>query len=224
MGHRTTVSELDAPYLASPLHSHELAEIEKMRVEKSSQVEGLDIEALDDIASRYRIEVHLHSERSREKPFPGIIHTMVNASHFGGGGLMGIYACGDEKCGGYIHPDHYHPGHHPPTAICPKCGAIWHPSQVYSHRKYVLSNQNWAYAISRTVLRLGLDADVMIVFFSEPLIKPTLDARENPKLGLDPVDKSRAAIRKVLYPLGRILRDLQDGVEMEKRMSAFIMA
>ncbi len=224
MAHRTTEAELDIPYLASALQSAELAEIEETRKEQQTRVEGVGVDRLDGVVGLYRVEVHMHNERSREKAYPGIIHTMVKGDRFGGGALMGMYACADERCGGFVHPDHYHPGHYPPTATCPKCGVIWHPSQVFAHRKYRLTNQNWAYAISRTVLRLGMDTDVMIVFFSEPLVQPTLDAQASPRLGLDPVHKSRAAIRKVVYPLGRLLKDMSTGVALEARMSAFIMA
>jgi hypothetical protein len=221
----TTEADLEVPYLASPLQSHELAEVEKARLEKQGNIKGLASEDLDEVVGRYRVEVHLSSERSRDNPFPGIIHTMINSARFGGGGLMPTYACANEMCGGFIHPDNYSPSAVPPRAICSKCGQVWHVRQVFAHRKYKLSNQNWAYAIARTVIRLGLDADVWIIFFSEPLIKPTLDARADPKLGVEPVENSRKAIRKVIYPLGRLLKDLSvEGVELEQRMYAFIMA
>ena len=221
----TKPEDLEVPYLASAIQSHELAEVEKTRLEKQGKVTGLCGDELDEVVGRYRVEVHLSSERSREKPFPGIIHTMINSNRLGGGGLMPTYACADERCGGFIHPDNYSPSAIPPSAVCPRCGRVWHVKDVFSHRKYVLANQQWAYAISRTVIRLGLDADIWIIFFAKPLIKPTLDARADSRLGVEPVENSRKAIRKVIYPLGRLLKDLSvEGVELEKRMYAFIMA
>jgi len=220
--HKTREKDLEVPYLASALESHELVEIEKVRQEKQGKVEGLKLDQLDEVVGRYRVEVHLHNERSRERPFPGIIHTMVSSMRFGGGGLMGIYSCANEQCGGFIHPDNYSPTLN--AAACPKCGVVWEVKQVFAHRKYVLPNQYWAYAISRTVLRLGMDTDVWIIFFSEPLMQPTLDAKADPRLGIEPVENSRKAIRKVMYPLGRLLKDLSTGVELEKTMYAFIMA
>lgn len=215
----TTVKDLELPYIASPLESSELQQIEHARREKQGLV---DEHGPGDVAARYCVEVHFHHKRSITRPYAGIIFTLLKGSTFGGGGLKPMYACADQRCRGYISTDNYSPTLE--IAACPVCQRAWHPSQVFSHRKYILSTQHWAFAISRIVLRFGLDADVKLIYFGDPLIAPTIAASENHRLGLDPVEASRHKIKTVVYPLGRLITDLSTGVELEKRMHALITA
>lgn len=215
--------ELSAPYIASPLHSKELGEIERICQERQELIQGVDsIDDLNEISGRYLVEAHFNQRRSKHDHFAGIIHTMVQNKRFGGGGVMGVRICADERCGGVIPPDLYSPSSN--TAACPKCGKVWQVNQVFAHRRYNLTNQFWAHALARTVLRFSMDADVKIVYFEKSLIKPTMEAKEGHKRSLDDVAASRAAIRKVVYSLGRLLKDLSSGVELVKAMRMFVEA
>ncbi len=232
--HGTKLEELEVPYLASPLESEELMAIEKRRLEAQGIVKG--VEDVRVLTGRYKVEVHMHHKRSMQSAFVGRIYTLIKARQFGGGGDMPMFACGNDRCPGFIHPNDYSPT--AGFAICPICQIPWKIGAnrfdvkgahgdgraLTDVRNYILTNQHWATAITRTFIRLGQDADIVIQYFSEKLIAPTLEAKQNAKLGHDQINRSRSLRRKVVYPLGNILQDLSNGASLESRIHAFITA
>lgn len=216
---RTNNADLYTPYLSSPLDSDELQKIEKKRKEKQ---ELIKFRGYDNIRGKYIVEVHLNKDRSIHEPHPGILLTQVQSGDFGGGGIRPMYACANESCTGFISPDDYHPD--VDAAYCRKCGRVWSVSEVFSHRKFVLSTDNWAHVLSRTVVRMGMDSDVKIVYFHDPVKKYVTDAAENKPKYFDRMVRSRENVEYVIYTLGRLLQDLDSGAEIYKMMYNFLTA
>ena len=182
--------------------------------------EALDKFFADKIVAKYKIEVQLGKGRSINNHFAGSVHVYRSGSALAGGGDEVLYPCPDDKCTGYIEPEHVTPAH----AICPVCMRKWDRIEDMNEgRLYRLTHQKWAEVILRTFGKLGHNADIYLKSHPEDIRAKSLLEQMKQRMGEEYLKNYRSRVY-VMYPLERIVKDAHAGKDLYKLFLSFVTA
>lgn len=199
--------------------------------------EAVDRFFADKIVAKYKIEVQFGKGRSMNRHFPGSLHVYRSGSVLAGGGDEILYPCPDDKCPGYIEPEHVIPkteikiGTNPEDvemiAFCPVCRSVWDKvHHLQEGRMFRLTHQNWAAVIHRTFERLGHNADIYLKSHPEDIRDKSLLEQMKQRKGEEYLKAYKKRVY-VMYPLDRIVADVHamgTGADIYKLILAFITA
>ena len=195
-----------------------LPEEEQVELEKAKRAADDFFNA--NLKAKFKVEVQFGLGRSAQAPFPGSIHIYRSGSTLSGGGDEIVYPCPDDKCPGLIEPENLLPV----LALCPECFTKWNrDTDLADGRFYRLTAQNWAFVIERTFRRVGMDADLYLKSHPEDIRSAALLEQARERRG-EVYARVRAKRVPVMYPLDRIMKDVNAGADLSKRIYAFITA
>lgn len=188
----------------------------------------------DKIVAKYKIEVQFGKGRSMNQHFPGSLHVYRSGSVLAGGGDEILYPCPDDKCAGYIEPEHVVPktqitfGTNPEDvemfAYCPVCKRAWDKvHHLQEGRMFRLTHQNWTQVILRAFQRLGHNADIYLKSHPEDIRDKSLLEQMKQRKGEEYIKTYKSRVY-VMYPLERIIKDAHAGKDLYKLFLAFVTA
>jgi len=180
---------------------------------------------LDNIKARYKLEVAINDERSRDRPFTGLITAWTNGGFNSGGGDEAVYFCSslvnDRTCSAPL--DLKWIGKH--TALCPSCRQAIEPKELAGQIGAKLTFAGWAGLITKIWNRLGGDADIRIGVMTGSLHRRTEDVLQGGMASAgDKLDNLRGKREWSIYPLRNIVKDTAAGADLQGRILAFISA
>jgi len=222
----------EVSFLRDQLQGKDLQELsaqEKEAVQK--RMKALDILFQKEARAKYKLEIHIHEERSTWKPFFGMMYFLLSGDKIHGGGDTKVYLCADDSCHGVINTaectivdisENADPTA-PAKVLCPKCNKVLLARDLWGERGLRLTATNWARAIYNNFMYLDSNADVVLLSHHANLRKQTeLEMQRNANSDL--VNVARRARHKVVYPLKNIIKDVSAGADLVNRFHAFINA
>ena len=220
----------EVSFLRDQLSGKDLVELnEQERAAVVSRTKVLDELFKKDARAKYKLEIHIHEERSTWKPFFGVMYFLLSGDKLHGGGDTKVYLCADENCHGVIYPPEHTivdiSENADPTApakvLCPKCERVYYARDLWGERGLRLTSANWARAIYNNYMYLDGNADIVLLSHHANLQKQTaLEMEKN--AGSELVNVARRVRRKVVYPLKNIIKDISAGADLVGRFQAFI--
>jgi hypothetical protein len=220
----------EVSFLRDQLGGTNLAELnaqERDAVEK--RMKALDELFKRDARAKYKLEIHIHEERSTWKPFFGIMYFLLSGDKLHGGGDTKVYLCADSGCHGVIYPPEHTivdiSENADPTApakvLCPKCERVYLARDLWGERGLRLTAKDWARSIFNNYMYLEANADIVLLSHHANLQKQTaLEIEKN--AGSELVDVARRVRHKVVYPLKNVIKDVSAGADLVSRFQAFI--
>ena len=182
--------------------------------------EAVDKFFSDKIVAKYKIEIQFGKGRSVNNHFPGSIHVYRSGSALAGGGDEVLYPCPDDKCIGYIEPEHVTPEY----AVCPVCLMRWRRIEDMNEgRLYRLTHSKWAEVILKVFGKLGHNADVYLKSHPEDIRDKSLLEQMRQRKGEEYMKTYKSRVY-VMYPLERIVKDAHAGKDLYKLFLAFVTA
>lgn len=220
----------EVSFLRDQLEGKNLVELdEQERAAVQARMAALDKLFQAENRAKYKLEIHVHEQRSTWKPFFGIMYYLLSGDKLHGGGDSKIYLCANDECHGAIYP----PEHtivdisenadptQPAKVLCPKCGRVYFARDLLGERGLRLVSSNWAKAIYQNFLYLEMNADVVLLSHHATLHKQTeLEMQKNANSEL--VDAARKVRHKLVYPLKNIIKDVSNGADLVARFHAFV--
>lgn len=211
---KMTREEFDAP----EVRVEDLPPDEQETLRKKK--EALDKFFASEIVAKYKIEVQFGKGRSVHTHFPGSLHCYRSGSALSGGGDEILYPCPDNKCPGYIEPEHVAPQ----FAFCPVCQQRWDRIQdMQEGRMFRLDHSKWAEVILRAFTRLGHNADVYLKSHPEDIRDKALLEQMKQCRGEEYAKAHRQRVY-VMYSLSRIIKDAHAGKDLYKLFLALVTA
>lgn len=211
---RMTKEEFEAPEVR--LEDLPVEEQEALRKRK----EAVDKFFASKVVAKYKIEVQFGKGRSIHAHFPGSLHCYRSGSALAGGGDEILYPCPDNKCPGFMEPEHVTIR----FAVCPKCGRRWsRVSDLQEGKLFRLTHQKWAEVILTTFQRLGHNADIYLKSHPEDIRDKALVEQMRQRRGEEYLKTYKSRVY-VMYPLDRIVKDAHAGKDLYKLFLAFITA
>jgi ribosome-associated translation inhibitor RaiA len=187
--------------------------------EKSKALKKLVDEDKEHIA-KYKIEVHLHKDRSGQgKHFVGIVVVFQTGALSGGGDEI-VYPCPDSGCDGYIAYKNKVPMKM--SYICPTCLRLFPESELKEMTTYKQDINGWANVLAKTFRRTGNKADIFLKTHWRDLRAATRAEIEKSQRG-QALYKARERV-VLRYSLDAILKDTIGGSSLEARMKGFLGA
>jgi len=182
--------------------------------------EAMDKFFADKIVAKYKIEVQFGKGRSMHAAFPGSLHCYRSGSALAGGGDEILYPCPDDKCPGYIEPEHVVPQ----FAFCPVCQRKWDRiKDMNEGRLFRLDHTKWAAVILKAFSRLGHNADIYLKSHPEDIRDKSLLEQMKQRKGEEYMKAYKQRVY-VMYPLERIVKDAHAGKDLYKLFLALVTA
>lgn len=171
------------------------------------------------VNATYKIEVQFGRGRSNQAAFPGSLHLYRSGSVLSGGGDEIVYQCPDDRCLGVILPEHLLG----PNAACPVCQKVFQrEKELHDVRLFRLPYQKWADVLFKMFHRLNMDADIYLKTHVNDIRDATLKEQMRQRHG-----EHYLQVRKrvaVMYSLENIMRDVNGGSDLLKRLRALVVA
>lgn len=187
----------------------------------------LEAEAGRKKVALYKLEVQF-GIKHHINGFPtyGMLTFWESGTKLHGGGDAMLYVCPGKyqkknECEAII-PDHVNGG---AVVMCPKCLLLWKDVELIGQIYYKLPIQKWAEVMYRWFIRLNMNADIRKKYNYEDI--RVAAAREQQKeMRGDLLERARSTERRVpaTYPLANIIRDVNAGADMTKRILSFLRA
>jgi hypothetical protein len=178
--------------------------------------------------AKYKIELMVGKEWAPSKPCPGALSFWESGSKFHGGGDTIMHICpegvknprsGRPGCGAFL-PDL---SHDYGFLVCPKCHSVWDGEEVWGQIFCRLNAAGWAQVVLKWFLRLEMDSDITMKYHPDDIRSAAMREQEKQRMGEDLGRvRRRRAIR--IYPLARIIKDVNAGADLAERIRAFIRA
>ncbi len=195
-------------------------------VEKRLKALSLVLDAEDEYQATFKIEVVFDKRKTNRGAFPGSVVLFRVGSGLAGEGDEVLYPCPSrdltgQPCAGIIEPTAISAmlG----LAICPKCQQKWKRDELKEVTAYYLPPEKWAHVIAREFFRLSCDADISMKIAER-------DLRQGSRMELaaqrggEALYQARSSRRTITYRLVDIIKDVNAGAEVEKRIRAYITA
>jgi len=175
--------------------------------------------AMDDLLEKecigkYKIELLFSYSRSLRNPTAGALSVWESGAKLHGGGDAKVYFCpgrvrGVNDCEHVIPADNANFGH----CLCPGCGTVWEAQYVLGEVMGRYTMQTWAEILLKYYQILDHNADIYI---KQPKsdIRAAARAEQEKQLKGDKLNVVRAGMRKVIYPLKRIIADTSAGADL----------
>ena len=217
-------------FLRDQLVGKDLLELnEQEREAVKTRMAAIDKLFQETTRAKYKLEIHMHDQRSTWKPFFGIMYFLLSGDKLHGGGDSKVYLCANDGCHGVIYP----PEHtivdiseqadptQPAKVLCPKCDRVFLARDLWGERALRLTSANWAQAIYNNFRYLEMNADIVILTHHADLRKQTeLEIQRNANSEL--VNAARRVRHKLVYPLKNIITDVSAGADLVARFHAFV--
>lgn len=220
----------EVSFLRDQLAGKDLQELsEEEQTAVRARMQAIDKLFREEARAKYKLEIHIHEERSTWKPFFGVMYYLRSGNKLHGGGDTKIYLCADETCHGVVSvedcgvvdiSENANPTA-PARVICPKCERMYLARDLLGERGLRLTSSNWARAIYNNFMYLESNADVVLLSHHANLRKQT-EAEMARNAGSELVDVARKARHKVVYPLKNIIKDVSAGADLMVRFHAFV--
>lgn len=217
-------------FLRDQLAGKDLVELdEQERAAVAARMKALDAFFQKENRAKYKLEIHIHEQRSTWKPFFGIMYYLLSGDKLHGGGDSKVYLCVNDECHGVIYP----PEHtivdiseqadptQPARVLCPKCQRVFYAHDLWGERGLRLTAQDWAKAIYTNFRYLEMNADVVLLSHHANIHKQT-EAEMARNANSELVDVARKVRHKLIYPLRNIIRDVSSGADLVTRFHAFV--
>lgn len=201
------------------------------------KIKALDALLKNRVRAKYKLEIHFGKNRSSKgirstRPFAGAITYWLSGTKFHGGGDEKIYECPGPKCGALILPHQVRAGwrkgadgkeYMTSMSICGHCGQVWESSETIGERFFVLTEQNWAYAILNLFMKVDMDADLYLKYHpTDVRYQTAMEMARN--RGGEEIAKARKNRGLHIYPLKNLIVDTKNGADLYGRIRAFINA
>lgn len=105
--------------------------------------------------------------------------------------------------------------------VCPRCGKTWKASEVIGELGGRLTRQNWAIALTNMVERLNREVELEGVVFQKGIREANLAEQLRDRRG-DSLQQVMRKKKTVRYRFPNLMRDLNAGADLFKRMTAFL--
>lgn len=216
---------------------------QRIKVQAGESFEGfVDRLSPETIRAKYKIEVIFSRHRSSllHKPSPCMVQLWESGKKYHGGGDQKLYWCGYDDCCMPISSDNFAYMH----CVCPSCHRelfLDQPSKeahqrallrdgrdprellqipiVVGERMLNLTPPKLAEMLELTWRRLGGDADIYLKY--SPL-EIRYDVKHETSRDLDNLDQVRIQRQPLIYPLSRIMKDLNAGADLRGRFQAML--
>lgn len=178
------------------------------------------------LEAKYKLEVTF-AKRSTTEAYNGSTMVFRNRGEQHGGGDSLVYFCQQPRSNGESCDSPIRDELHGRTqVVCEVCMSAQLPADLYSERRARLPTQLWAKHLHWRMQTLGMNADLVMNYIPGDFARYTMEMRE--KRGVahasDMVDRIRANMQRVVYPLHRMLDDTANGSSLESRIRAFLEA
>ena len=167
--------------------------------------------------ARYTVEVVFGTGYSTQKPSGGMIVYWENGA-LDGDGQGSVYLCPGE-CGRPLPAG----GIGGEEVFCPNCNRVWPTAKTDGGRYVKQGVQGWADAILIVVQRLGLNADIRLIYSKEDIREAAHAEQEHSREGELMGDVRRGRVVRV-YWLHDIVKDTTSGADLRSRILAFLKA
>jgi hypothetical protein len=180
--------------------------------------------------AQYKLEIQFGVKHTvRGLPY-GTVTVWENASHFNGGADALLYSCPGRhlkvnECEAIIPMNTEQIVGKVPkkVVICPTCFMAWRQTQLIGETFYRLPIEKWADVVHRWYLRLSLDADIRVKY-NYADIRAATEKEQAKELRGEELEKARSSARRKprVYPLEYIIKDVNAGADLRKRILAFL--
>jgi hypothetical protein len=181
-------------------------------------------EGQDKPVAKYKLEIQFGVDHHVQGTTYGVITIWENGSHFNGGADALLYACPGKHlqvngCEAII-PDAV-TGRK--IVVCPRCFMAWKAKDLIGQTFYRLPLQKWAEVVHRWYIRLNLDADIRIKYHYDD-IRLASEKEQEKELRGEVLERARSSARRKprVYPLEYIIKDVNAGADLQKRILAFL--
>lgn len=174
--------------------------------------------------AKYKIEVLFKHTRKLHALSAGALSIWESGAKLHGGGDTKMYWCPAKEqktsdCTGIIPDASNGYGY----LVCPKCKKVWNGDQVYGEIMYNLPAQKWAEVLLKHYSALDHNADIYLKYPKHDL--RVADTMEHAKQMMgEQLAKVRTQRQQYIYPLARIIKDVQSGADLLTRFHAFLTA
>ena len=184
----------------------------------NEKIKALDALMNDRLRAKFKLEVQFGKGRTSSGfPYPGVISGWLSGTKLHGGGDEKIYEC--PHCEGWILPYQIDNA----ISYCGECGSTVKSEDTIGERFYKLTEQDWAQAILKIFLRLGMDADIYLKYHPTDIrYKAAMEMARD--CGGEEIAKARKRRGLHIYPLRNIINDTKHGSDLYKRIRIFINA
>lgn len=179
------------------------------------------------VIAKYKIELMFGKARSNSvTPTPGMLSFWENGSKFHGGGDVKLYLCPGKRlkrseCSAVLQ-DSYNSGD---GVVCPACGTIWKHELLIGEFLFNLPMQKWAQVLHTYFRHFEYNSDLYLKFAPTDIRSVTkMQAEKQTWDGSKKLASVRDKRAKAIYPLANIIKDLNAGADLEKRIFAFLTA
>lgn len=183
-----------------------------------------DGKGVDKPVASYKLEVQFGTDHHIRGTTYGTVTVWENGSHFDGGGDALLYSCPGKSlkrnsCEAIIP----NMSGIAPVVVCPTCFVAWKRWELVGQTFYRLPIEKWAEVLHRWYLRLNLDADIRVKYHYDD-IRAVSEKEQEKELRGDVLRKARSSDRRKprVYPLEYIIRDVNAGADLRKRLLSFL--
>lgn len=176
------------------------------------------------IKAKYKIELFFGKARSLHGHTPGCVSFWESGAKFHGGGDVKIYICpGDSLkkngCSAILKDFTNTMG----TIVCPHCGSQWLGEQVVGEVLASLPMRKWSELLYRYFLQLDQHCDIYLKHAPDDVRTVALPqvARATFR-GSQQLDRVRAKRARHVYPLANIIKDVNAGADILRRIHSFL--
>lgn len=174
--------------------------------------------------AKYKLEVQFGVDHHVRGTTYGVVTIWENGSHFNGGGDALLYTCPGRSlrknnCEGII-PDAVNGR---VVVVCPHCMVAWKSRELVGQTFYRLPVEKWAGVLQRWYYRLSMDADIRVKYHYDD-IRAVTEKEQEKELRGEVLNRARSSARRKprVYPLEHIVRDVNAGADLQKRILAFL--
>jgi len=195
---------------------------EEANLEKAKEAVDRFHQALMDskLTGMYKMELHLHEDRSRTRPYGGLLVFTTSGTKLDGEGDEKVYICPDDKCESPLPPASRLFGG---RLVCPNCEMVWDEKRVTGEIYFKLPERKWAQVLEKWFLKLSGNADVLVKQHKAQLRDKTFQELAKPSEGVL-VNSARNVRGPLVYPLKHIIKDTANGSSLQDRFLAFLRA
>ena len=204
-------------------HLVELPELSEAQKEDLEQrMRAMDLLLAREAKGKYKLELMFGAERPNTQPTPGCLQFFESGSQLHGGGDAKVYVCpggrlGKNNCWKPIPFTYNAVGH----VLCPSCNSTWKRSEAHGEVYGRHTMQNWAKLLYLYLYRLDCNADIVIKHAPNDIRIAASLEQEKQRMG---ERYEQARTRHVwVYPLKYIIRDVNNGVDLLKRLQKLLM-
>jgi hypothetical protein len=179
------------------------------------------------INAKYKIELVFGKARGAvDKPTPGMVSFWLNGSKFHGGGDEKLYLCPGRNlkkndCEA-IMPAFSNTAD---GSICPACGNIWKSESTIGEYMFNLPMRKWAEVLHRFFRIFEYHSDIYLKYAPLDIRSITrAQAEKTTWEGSKKLANTRDKRAKSIYPLRNIIKDINAGADLEKRLYAFLVS